>query len=369
MNNAPRWGVLLLLAAAGGWLLYLLAPVVTPFLAGALIAYLCNPLVGRLERLRLPRAFAVVLVFVAFLALLLAVALVLLPIAERQLAAFLQKLPGYLDWLQRELRPRLEAVLGAPLAIDLETLRQAAAEHWRSLGGWAGALLGEVTASGLRLLGWLAGLLVVPIVSFYLLLDWETLPGRLLALLPPRLRPQAARLLGESDAVLASFLRGQLTVMLLLAAVYALGLWMIGLELALPIALVAGLVSFVPYLGFLVGVTAAGLAAYLQFQETVALLWVLAVFAVGQLLEGMVLTPRLVADRVGLHPVAVIFAVMAGGELFGFLGVLLALPAAAVLKVWVRHWHARAIAAADPSRRRRGRLPAPPSPPRPPHSP
>jgi predicted PurR-regulated permease PerM len=217
-----------------------------------------------------------------------------------------------------------------------------------------------MTASGLRLLGWLASLMVVPVVSFYLLLDWEALPGRVLALLPPRLRAPAARLLRESDEVLASFLRGQLAVMLILAVVYATGLWWIGLELALPIGLAAGLASFVPYLGFLVGIAAAGLAAYLQFQEASVLLWVLAVFAGGQLLEGLVLTPRLVGERVGLHPVAVIFAVMAGGQLFGFLGVLLALPAAAVLKVWLRHLHAQALAAAasPPPRRQRARPPS-----------
>jgi predicted PurR-regulated permease PerM len=358
--NSLRALAILLFLAGGGWLLYLLAPVFTPFLVGALIAYLCNPLVVRLVRLRLPRPLAVVLVFAAFTALLLALLLVLIPLAERQLAAFLQKLPDYLDWLQRELRPRLETVLGMPIVLDLDTLRQATAEHWRSLGGWAGTLLGEMTASGLRLLGWLASLMVVPVVSFYLLLDWEALPGRVLALLPPRLRAPAARLLRESDEVLASFLRGQLAVMLILAAVYATGLWWIGLELALTIGLAAGLASFVPYLGFLVGIAAAGLAAYLQFQEASVLLWVLAVFAGGQLLEGLVLTPRLVGERVGLHPVAVIFAVMAGGQLFGFLGVLLALPAAAVLKVWLRHLHAQALAAAasPPPRRQRARPPS-----------
>ncbi|MEQ8659589.1 MAG: AI-2E family transporter, partial [Gammaproteobacteria bacterium] len=156
-------------------------------------------------------------------------------------------------------------------------------------------------------------------------------------LLPRRIEPTVSKLAREIDSVLAEFLRGQLTVMAALALIYTVGLWLVGLDLAFFIGLLAGLVSFVPYLGVIVGVIVAGAAAFLQFQDVLHLALVGAVFGVGQVLEGMVLSPLLVGDRIGLHPVAVIFAVMAGGQLFGFLGVLLALPVAAVIVVLLRH--------------------------------
>ncbi|MGH8595571.1 MAG: AI-2E family transporter, partial [Gammaproteobacteria bacterium] len=187
------------------------------------------------------------------------------------------------------------------------------------------------------LLGWLTFLLLVPVVTFYLLRDWDILVRNIDDLLPRRIEPRVRKIVQEIDAVLAEFLRGQLSVMLALAILYITGLWLVGLDLAFAIGLVAGLVSFVPYLGVIVGVLLAGIAALLQFGELWHLLGVVAVFGVGQLLEGMVLSPLLVGERIGLHPVAVIFAVMAGGQLFGFFGVLVALPVAAAIVVLLRH--------------------------------
>jgi predicted PurR-regulated permease PerM len=179
--------------------------------------------------------------------------------------------------------------------------------------------------------------LLVPVVTFYLLRDWDHLVAQVRELLPRPVEPKVSALAGEIDAVLAEFLRGQLTVMAALALIYIVGLWAVGLELAFSIGLIAGLVSFVPYLGVIVGVVLASIAALLQFQDVWHLVAVVAVFGVGQMLEGMVLSPLLVGDRIGLHPVAVIFAVMAGGQLFGFFGVLLALPVAAAIVVLLRH--------------------------------
>jgi predicted PurR-regulated permease PerM len=194
-----------------------------------------------------------------------------------------------------------------------------------------------MTQSGVALLAWLANLVLVPVVTFYLLRDWDVLVARIHELIPRQQEPTVAKLARASDEVLGQFLRGQLTVMVALGVIYTTGLWLIGLDLALLVGMIAGLVSFVPYLGTIVGILLAGVAALMQFGDAMHLLYVAIVFAVGQSLEGMILTPLLVGDKIGLHPVAVIFAVMAGGQLFGFVGVLIALPVAAVVVVILRH--------------------------------
>jgi predicted PurR-regulated permease PerM len=237
--------------------------------------------------------------------------------------------------------PLLAARFGIELAVDPSALREHLAGHWQEVGEVARGVVLQLGRSGQALLGWVSFILLVPVVTFYLLRDWDALVANLRGLLPRAVEPRVSAIAGEIDAVLAQFLRGQITVMLALALIYTVGLWLAGLDLAFSIGVVAGLVSFVPYLGVIVGVLLASLSAMLQFQDLVHLLAVFAVFGVGQLLEGMVLSPLLVGDRIGLHPVAVIFAVMAGGQLFGFFGVLLALPAAAAIVVLLRHSHAR----------------------------
>ena len=216
-------------------------------------------------------------------------------------------------------------------------LQQTLAKHWRDAGGVLTQVWQSISGSGLALLGWLANLFLIPVLTFYLLRDWDHLVAGIHALLPRRSAPTVARLAREADRVLGSFLRGQLTVMFALGVIYTTGLWLVGLDLALLIGMLAGLVSFVPYLGLVVGILVAGLAAVLQFQGWEPLPWVILVFVAGQLVEGSVLTPRLVGGQIGLHPVAVIFAVMAGGKLYGFFGILLALPVAAVAMVLVRY--------------------------------
>lgn len=339
-----------------GALVYLLAPILTPFLVGALLAYLGQPLVAGLTRRRLPRVAAAIVVFALFVAVVAALLVFLVPTIQHQIAGFMQRLPRYLDWLQHEALPWLETYTGTELALDMETLRQALVAHWQEMGGWLRASVAYVMESGLRLVGWLVNLVLIPVVTFYLLLDWDRLLARIAGLFPAAHQPRLRQLAQETDAVLGGFLRGQFSVMLALAAFYSIGLWLIGLDLALPIGIATGLLSFVPYLGFLTGLVSAAIGAWVQFQDAHMLLWVAALFGAGQALEGLVLTPRLVGGRTGLHPVAVIFAVMAGGQLFGFTGVLLALPAAAVLKVWLRHLHEYYV---PPRARRRARRPAP----------
>jgi len=321
-------------------LFYLLSPILLPFLVAALLAYLGDPLVDRLELWRIPRSGSVVIVFVALFLILTLLALLLVPLLGQQLSALMVKLPLYLDYLQEHLLPRFSVALGLdPQLLDLSLLKKTAVDEWQKTGGLFASLLLYVSHSGLLLLAWLANLVLIPVVTFYLLRDWDLLIARLRELLPRSQEPTVSKLALESDQVLGAFLRGQMSVMAALTLIYSLGLWLAGVELALLIGTFAGLVSFVPYLGFILGLLLASVMMLFQQPELAALLPVLLVFVVGQVIEGAVLTPLLVGDRIGLHPVVVIFAVLAGGQLFGFVGVLLALPVAAVLAVLLRHAH------------------------------
>lgn len=341
MSDSQKWLALALALLAGG-LLYLLAPVFTPFLVAALIAYLGDPLVDRLERLGLSRTWSVTVVFVALFGSLTLVALLLVPLIESQVTQFFARLPAYLAWLEDTALPWVQRTFGIEAgSLDLQSLPDALREHWQKAGGVAAQVIKTVSSSGAAMMAWVANLLLIPVVSFYLMRDWDVLMVRIRALLPRAIEPQAVRIAQDSDQTLSAFLRGQLLVMLALGAIYSVGLWLVGLDLALLIGMVSGLVSFVPYLGFIIGVLVAGVAVLVQTQSWIDLLLVLAVFGVAQIIESALLTPWLVGDRIGLHPVAVIFAVLAGGQLFGFIGVLLALPVAAVIAVLLRHAHGR----------------------------
>lgn len=335
MEPRPLWPLLWL--AAGGGLLYLLAPILTPFIISALLAYLGDPLVDRLEARRVPRGLAVALVFCVILGGLSVVLLIVVPRLESQLSYLAQKLPVYAAWMREHAAPYLGAWLETGGGFDPELLREALATYWQSAGGVVAGIWRSLSASGAALLGWLANLLLIPVLTFYLLRDWDLLVAAVEALLPRSRAALWTRIARESDEVLGAFLRGQVLVMFALGVIYTTGLWLAGLDFALLIGMFAGMVSFVPYLGLIVGILVAGIASVLQFQGAEQLPWVVTVFVVGQLLEGTVLTPRLVGERIGLHPVAVIFAVMAGGQLYGFFGILLALPVAAVVMVLLRH--------------------------------
>lgn len=336
----PWLGLLALLLA--GWLLWLLGPILMPFAAGALLAYLGNPLVGRLMRLGLSRIWAVSLSFFS-LVLAIVVALVLvLPLLWQQIVYLEQRLPRVLRWFNREAIPWIEQHLHLRIdRLDMDLITEWLSSYWVEAGSAAGTVLAQVARSGMDFVA-LAGMLaLVPVVTFYLLLDWDDLLARIRNLIPRPLLPRVSLMAGECDEVLAAFLRGQLLVMLALGVVYWLGLQLIGLKLALMIGLLAGLASIIPYFGFAVGILAGSVAALVQFGSFHAVLMVWGVFAVGQAIEGWLLQPYLIGDKIGLHPVAVIFAIMAGGQLFGFVGMLLALPAAAVIMVLLRHAHER----------------------------
>ena len=338
LSESQKW-MIFLGFSVGAFVLYLLSPVLTPFFAAALLAYLGDPLADQLEK-RMPRGVAVSIVFIVIFLLLAIVALLLFPLLAHQVAYLVKNMPLYIEHVQQNIVPLVVQQLGLKESlIDFETIKNLFTTHYAQAGGMVSKVVSSVAASGMALIAFAANLVLIPVVTFYLLRDWDVLVQRIDELLPRKSQPVIAKLAKESDEVLAAFLRGQLLVMLALGTVYAIGLWFTGLKLALLIGLLAGLVSFVPYLGFIVGIVAASVAMLLQTQDLFMLLPVFAIFGVGQMLEGMLLTPLLVGDRIGLHPVAVIFAVLAGGQLFGFVGVLLALPVAAVLAVLIRHAH------------------------------
>jgi predicted PurR-regulated permease PerM len=335
MTDSQKW---LVLAATflTGWLLYKLSPVITPFLTATLLAYLCDPVVNRLSK-RMPRTAAVIVVFSAMLVAFFVMLLILVPLLQEQIIALVQRLPAFITWAQDSLLPTVGSVLGVDVSsINLDSVRDTLMENWRNIGNLAGTLFSRISDSGQIIMAWGAFLVLVPVVTFYLLRDWDLLLNSLRALLPGRYAATVVKLVIECDRVLSEFLRGQLLVMLALSLIYSTGLWMAGIEFALLIGIAAGMISFVPYLGSIIGIVIAGTVAFMQYQDVEHLLYVLAVFGTGQALEGMLLSPLLVGDRIGLHPVAVIFAVMAGGQLFGFVGVLLALPVAAVCLVLLR---------------------------------
>jgi len=278
---------------------------------------------------------------IVFLVLLLAVGgvlLLLVPLISHQVERLISNLPTYGEWARNTAWPWLQVHLHLdPNALSGEYLANLIKTHLGSAGGVASFLLGTVTSSGVHVVLWLTNVVLVPVVAFYLLRDWDRLVAAIDRMLPRSIEPTIAHLARESDAILGAFVRGQLLVMLALGAFYGVGLASTGLSVGPLIGMVAGLLSFVPYLGFIIGFVAAIVAALVQYGDWLHVLLVCGVFAIGQLLEGYVLVPRLVGGKIGLHPVAVIFAVMAGGYLFGFLGVLLALPAASVIMVLVRY--------------------------------
>ncbi|KGQ17749.1 Permease [Lysobacter dokdonensis DS-58] len=335
-----QWAGIILIACLVIWLL---APILTPFVFAAMLGWLGDPTVDRLQKRGWSRHTAVVIVFCAMAVVVLVALLLLVPLMERQIVTLVESLPRYRDWFIGTVLPWFERHTGLDLMawLDPDRLFQLVREHWERAGGVAATVLGYLSRSGLAFIGWIANIVLVPFLTFYFLRDWDVLKERVAALVPRDHIETVTRLAKESDQVLGAFLRGQFSVMVMLGVLYAVGLWGVGLDLGLLIGLIAGLVSFVPYLGPASGVVLGVIAALVQYGDWKHVALVLGVFGIGQVIESYILTPRLVGDKIGLHPVAVIFAIMAGGQLFGFLGVLLALPVAAVANVLLRYAHDR----------------------------
>jgi predicted PurR-regulated permease PerM len=347
MNLAQRQSLIwLAIGGCAALLLWLLAPVLTPFVIGAVLAYALHPAVERLAGLRVPRLLAVLLVEVVFIVAVLAVALLIVPVIVKEVPLLKAQLPVMLDRVNQGLSPWL-AQLGIHINFDLASLKAWLAGLMdANLDDWLAKALASARIGGSLLLSVVGNAVLIPAVLFFLLWDWTALVGRIQSLIPPRLTRRVGGFLDECDAVLGQYLRGQSLVMLALAAYYAIALALVGLELALPVGVFTGLAVAIPYLGFGFGLVLALLAAALQFGTAVGIAKVLGVYVAGQLLEGLVLTPRLVGERIGLSPLAVIFALLAFGQLFGFIGVLIALPASAVMLVALRRARGSYIASA-----------------------
>lgn len=348
MNSdiARRWQWVAICLVLGG-LLWILRPVLTPFAIAAMLAYLGDPLADRLERLRCNRTLATSIVFLLMVLILIGAMVLLVPLIQRQVVHLIAALPGYGAWIRTGLFPWLQQHLNLPRNFfDIGSILANIRAHIGTVGNLAAVVLGYATRSSLTIIGWITSLVLIPVVTFYLLRDWDVMVAKIDGLLPRANRPTILRLARESDAVLGAFVRGQLLVMIALGVFYSVALWAIGLDVGPLIGMIAGLVSFVPYLGFITGLFASLIAALVQYHDWQHLVMVLIVFGVGQVLEGYVLVPRLVGGKIGLHPAAVIFAVLAFGQLFGFLGVLLALPISSVLMVLLRYAHERYTASA-----------------------
>ena len=266
--------------------------------------------------------------------------LLVVPVFYKELPQIKQQLPGVFDKLDSSVRPWLTQ-MGINVALDLDSLKSHAFGYLNeNYSGAVSQLFSSLRLGGSVALAVVGNVLLIPVALFYLLLDWKKFVARILELVPPALRPGVDSFTDECDAVLGQYLRGQLLVMMTMAVYYSTGLALFGLDLALPIGVFTGLAMFVPYVGFGIGLILALLAGLLQFEPSTAFLMVAAVYGSGQVVEGFFLTPRLVGERIGLHPLAVIFALLAFGQLFGFAGVLIALPASAVLLVAIRRLRA-----------------------------
>jgi predicted PurR-regulated permease PerM len=327
------------IAFAALWLLWLLSPVLTPFVLAAMLGWLGDPLVDRLQRAGRSRGASVALVFTAMALLTLLALLLLLPMIEQQLATLIDSLPDYREWVMETALPWVERRTGMELTnwLDLNSLVALIRDNWERAGGFASRVLGYMSRSGIALITMVANIALLPVLTYFFLRDWDLLVARVGALIPRDHLPTVTRLAKESDEVLGGFLRGQFLVMLVLGVMYGVGLWAIGLDLGILIGIIAGLLTFVPYLGPASGIILGVIAALVEYGDWQHIVGVLIVFGIGQVIESYWLTPKLVGDRIGLHPVAVVFAVLAGGQLFGFLGMLLALPVAAVANVLLRY--------------------------------
>ncbi|MFC6167762.1 chloramphenicol efflux transporter CxpE [Acinetobacter terrestris] len=323
------------------WVLYLLKPVVLPFVAAFLVAYLFSPLVDKIHKIGLPRWLAISIVFIGIGVVLTLAMWYLVPLVWQQLMYARDSIPAGIHWLNYTFLPWVSQTFSVePMEIDTQQMSTVVMEYIQTnySADSIQAMLLKVAQSGLNFIQIGGTVVLIPIIAFYFLLDWDRMLDNMRRLIPRPYEKSTLHIVGECHSVLGAFVKGQFLVMFLLGTVYAVGLQIIGLEIGLIIGMVAGLASIIPYLGFAVGMIAAVIATLFQFGiDWMQLVLVGVVFMVGQAVEGYVLQPFLLGDKIGLSPVAVVFAVLAGAQLAGFLGMLIALPVAAIIVVLLRH--------------------------------
>lgn len=321
------------------WLVFLLKSVLTPFIIAFGLAYIGNPIVMKLQKRfpKISRMWAVTLVFTILVTILLLLLLIFIPMLINQIILLLNKLPAIVAWIQANVfKPFGKDLSPEFVKLNFATIQEALSNYGGVISETLRKIIASLTSSTLAIIGFVTSLFLIPMLAFYFMRDWELINSRLLNLIPLTVRDKLVAFLTDANEMLGSFMRGQLSVMFALAVVYSLGLTLVGLEFGLLVGMIAGLISFIPYLGASTGIIAGLTMAWFQTHDYKLLILVGIVFGIGQTLESFVLTPKLVGDKLGMHPVAVIFALMAGGTLFGFFGILLALPACAVLMVGLR---------------------------------
>ena len=344
-DSLPRWVIWLIASVAGGWLLYSLRGVLAPAFFAFLIAYMPDPLADRIEAMplvrksQIARGIGIAVLLAGVFAVTAALVLVIAPMVFQQISSFVQRLPALLDRSRAAWEPLLAEyglTMPASVAEALEDLhldfQEIVAKSYTPVSAAVKWLLGG-TAS---VVGAMLAALIVPVFAFYFTYDFDNIVAGIAKLVPPRHRPETYSFFRDIDQVLGQFFRGQFTVMAILAVLYSLGYGLIGVPLALPIGIMAGLLSFIPYVGSLTALGAALLLTALDWQGWTQVIWVIGVHFTIQGLEGFVITPKIMGDTVGISAIAVMFALLVGGEVLGFTGVLLAIPAAAVTKILVQ---------------------------------
>lgn len=322
-------------------LLYVLSPILLPFVLGMAVAYFLDPVADRFERWGWPRWLAATVLTIAFIIAVVVVLLILVPMLQQQIVAFLGRLPTYVDLLRERVDALLQVVQARLSPEEVQDVKAAAARFAGSMISWFGGVLAGVWSGGVAVLNILSLVLITPVVAWYFLRDWDRMVAHVDSWLPRANAATIRDLVRQIDERLAGFVRGQIMVCMILGLFYGVALSVVGLDFGLVVGLAAGAVSFIPYFGAVFGLVLSVGIALAQFGTSYEVLIVAAVFFVGQAVEGNVISPRLVGDRVGLHPVWMIFALLAGGALFGFVGVLLSVPAAAAIGVLARFAIAR----------------------------
>lgn len=327
--------------AAAMFLVHLLSSILMPFVAGMAVAYFLDPVADWLEEKKLSRGIATTVILLAFFILVGILLMALFPLLQRQIVELVAMVPGIAENIRNEALPWLERMIADLPADTLDNIRDAAKEFAGRAVKWVSDVVANIWSGGLAFFNMLSLLVITPVVAFYLLRDWDLITAKIDSWLPRDAAPTIRKQFAEIDQTLAAFVRGQSTVCLVLGLIYGVGLTVVGLKSGLLVGLGAGFISFIPYLGAASGLVVGLGIAIFQFSEWTPIFVVAAIFLTGQTLESYVLTPRLVGDRVGLHPVWIIFALLAGGAVFGFTGVLLAVPVAAVIGVLTRFAIAR----------------------------
>ena len=321
-------------------IIYFLGNIIFPFFIAALLSYLLNPVVSFLEKKGMPRIASTILIFLGVIAAATIFILIILPTVKNEIEIVINNIPRYLEVLQQKIIPYLEETFKIPIPKTSEEIIQELRIRLKGLSPdfiqWASSYILKAFSSTLSFFLGILSFFIVPVAAFYLLKDYNKIKEKAIDLIPKSYKKKAQALLNEVDTVLKGFILGQLLVSIILSIIYSIGLWIIGVDMPVVIGILSGLANMVPYLGLIVGISTAGLMAFLEFQDFYHPLYVIILFGIAQGLEGMLISPRIVGERVGLHPLAILMAIFIGGNLFGFFGILLAVPVTAVLKVFAR---------------------------------